>query len=112
MKTYYFKEDKTLIDISTIPYEKYEWEREKKARKEAHKTVMAKDEEEAFFIIEHPEHEDVVSIRCYNDTDYMKRESAMEFYKKAMSCSEGSEQSRYTSIYVKLGLGYKNITDN
>lgn len=111
MNTYHFKEDHTLIDISKIPIKKYEWERERTAREMAYKVVLAKDEKEARFVLEHPEHEDIVSIHCYADTDYMKRESALEFYKEAMLCSEGAERERYIKIYTRLALGKKNVSD-
>jgi len=112
MKTYYFNKDHTEIDLNTISNKENEWERDTKARKLAHKTILAKDDAEAQFILNNPEHNDVVQVRCYNSTEYMFRPSALEFYKTAMIHSEGSERERYTTIYTRLGLGQREVSDN
>lgn len=39
------------------------------------------------------------------------RAVAMAFYNRAMECSEGSEQGRYTRIYLQLAAGKNECTD-
>lgn len=112
MRTYYFDKNSNEIDINTIPFKKNEWERDIEARKHASKTVLAKDDAEAKFIVENPDHADVVCIHCYNTTEYAYRPSALAFYKTAMIHSEGSERERYTTIYTRLGLGQREVSDN
>lgn len=43
--------------------------------------------------------------------EWDSRKVAMAFYKRAMACSEGSEQSRYTRIYLQLATGKNECTD-
>lgn len=49
---------------------------------------------------------------CYGKTDeWYSREEAEDFFLKAMTMSEGSEQARYTRIYTELKLGKVFCTD-
>lgn len=49
---------------------------------------------------------------CYGKTDeWYSREEAEDFFLKAMTTSEGSEQARYTRIYTELKLGKVFCTD-
>lgn len=54
---------------------------------------------------------DNVTIICYGRKDEMDRQKAKEFYLDCMLNSEGSEQNRYTKIYLELCAGYKVCTD-
>lgn len=54
---------------------------------------------------------DMVTITCYRTTDTMPRKEAIDFYLKAMQCSEGSEQNRYLNIYLQLLGGEKECSD-
>ena len=53
-----------------------------------------------------------IRVTCYGRTEeWDSRGVAMAFYKRAMACSEGSEQSRYTRIYLQLATGKNECTD-
>lgn len=54
---------------------------------------------------------DMVNVTCYKKTTTMTRHDAIQFYLKAMRCSEGSERSRYTNIYLQLLDGNKDCSD-
>lgn len=54
---------------------------------------------------------DIVSIRCYNSVEKMRRKEAIKFYHEGMMCCEGSEQDRYTTIYFQLLEGRKFCSD-
>lgn len=65
-------------------------------------------------ILEHALRESRKKIRvtCYGRTEeWDSRAVAMAFYKRAMTCSEGSEQGRYTRIYLQLAAGRSECTD-
>lgn len=54
----------------------------------------------------------VVRTICYGKTDeWYSREEAEQFFLRAMAGSEGSEQSRYTKIYMELKMGKELCTD-
>lgn len=54
----------------------------------------------------------VVRTICYGKTDeWYSREAAEQFFLRAMAGSEGSEQSRYTKIYMELKMGKELCTD-
>lgn len=49
---------------------------------------------------------------CYGKTDeWYRREDAEQFFLRAMTMSEGSEQARYTKIYAELKMGKEFCTD-
>lgn len=53
-----------------------------------------------------------IRVTCYGQTEeWDSREVAMAFYKRAMTCSEGSEQGRYTKIYLQLAAGRNECMD-
>ena len=65
-------------------------------------------------ILEHALRESRKKIRvtCYGRTEeWDSRAVAMAFYKRAMACSEGNEQGRYTKIYLQLAAGKNECTD-
>ena len=65
-------------------------------------------------ILEHALRESRKKIRvtCYGRTEeWDSRAVAMAFYKRAMACSEGNEQGRYTRIYQQLAVGRSECTD-
>ena len=65
-------------------------------------------------ILEHALRESRKKIRvtCYGRTEeWDNRAVAMAFYKRAMACSEGNEQGRYTRIYQQLAVGRSECTD-
>lgn len=54
----------------------------------------------------------VVRTICYGKTDeWYSREEAEQFFLRAIAGSEGSEQSRYTKIYMELKMGKELCTD-
>lgn len=54
----------------------------------------------------------VVRTVCYGKTDeWYSREDAEHFFLRAMAMSEGSEQARYTKIYMELKMGKEFCTD-
>lgn len=56
----------------------------------------------------------VAAVRtvCYGKTEeWDSREEAEQFFFRAMTCSEGSEQSRYVKIYTELKMGLELCTD-
>lgn len=54
---------------------------------------------------------DIVTIHIYGQTEKRRRQSAIKFYLEAMACSEGSENERYTNIYLDLIEGKKECFD-
>lgn len=53
-----------------------------------------------------------IRVTCYGrKEEWDSRKVAMAFYKRAMACSEGSEQGRYTRIYLQLAAGKIECTD-
>lgn len=53
-----------------------------------------------------------VKTTCYGTTkEWNNIEEAKNFFFNCMLCSEGSEQSRYTSIYMQLCLGHTDCSD-
>ena len=65
-------------------------------------------------ILEHALRESRKKIRvtCYGRTEeWDSRAVAMAFNKRAMTCSEGNEQGRYTRIYQQLAVGRSECTD-
>ena len=55
--------------------------------------------------------EEIVTV-CYGQEEkWEKREDALAFYLECMAGSEGSEQSRYTHIYMQLMMGSNYCTD-
>ena len=53
-----------------------------------------------------------IRVTCYGRMEeWDSRAVAMAFYKRAMTCSEGSEQGRYTRIYLQLAAGRSECTD-
>lgn len=55
---------------------------------------------------------EVIKITCYDITEtWENRETAKDFYLNCMLNSEGSEQERYTNIYLQLCQGYTNCKD-
>lgn len=54
---------------------------------------------------------EVVTV-CYGQIDVWKsREETEQFFLRAMSMSEGSEQARYTRIYTELKMGKEFCAD-
>jgi hypothetical protein len=50
---------------------------------------------------------------CYGrEETWETREEAEAFFLQAMAGSEGSEQERYTNIYLKLQMGMTCCTDD
>lgn len=99
------------IDINSLPYDKYEWEREINAKKIADMIITSENPKTIKKILNNDPSIDVVEITCYNDTDLMEREEAKAFYLDCMRSSEGAEQSRYVNIYSGLMEGRKKIHD-
>ena len=54
---------------------------------------------------------DMVKVTCYKTTQTMTRDDAIQFYLKAIRCSEGSERDRYMNIYLQLLDGEKECSD-
>ena len=53
-----------------------------------------------------------VKITCYGKAEYWDdREKAKMFYLECMMGSEGSEQQRYTQIYLQLCEGQMECSD-
>lgn len=52
-----------------------------------------------------------VTITCYGETETMTRKKALEKYFEGMLYCDGSEQERYTTIYLQLMEGLTNVTD-
>lgn len=53
-----------------------------------------------------------ICVTCYGRIEeWDNRAVAMAFYKRAMACSEGNEQGRYTRIYLQLAAGKNECTD-
>lgn len=54
-----------------------------------------------------------ITTICYGKADtWESRETAEQFFLEAMMGSEGSEQNRYTNIYIKLQMGMTYCTDD
>lgn len=54
-----------------------------------------------------------ITTICYGKADtWESREVAEQFFLEAMMGSEGSEQNRYTNIYIKLQMGMTYCTDD
>lgn len=54
-----------------------------------------------------------ITTICYGKADtWESREAAEQFFLEAMMGSEGSEQNRYTNIYIKLQMGMTYCTDD
>jgi len=54
---------------------------------------------------------DIVYVTCYGKREKYKRQDAIDFYLKAMRCSEGSERERYTNVYLGLLDGLTEVSD-
>ena len=54
---------------------------------------------------------EMVRITCYNQTETMRRDKAIEFYLDCMMNSEGSENERYQTIYFQLMQGDTQCSD-
>ena len=53
-----------------------------------------------------------IRVTCYaTPEEWASRAVAMAFYTRAMERSEGSEQGRYTRIYLRLAAGKNECTD-
>ena len=54
----------------------------------------------------------MVTVVCYGKKEtWNSREAAMDFYFDAMLGTEGSEQERYTKIFMELYSGKSVCTD-
>ena len=56
--------------------------------------------------------ERVIVYNYYSFTVYSSKEKAIQKFKKAALCSEGSEQNRYCEILVDLTLSSKNLASD
>ena len=55
---------------------------------------------------------DSVTVTCYGETKiWDSRKEAVDFYLSAILNSEGSENQRYTKIYIDLMMGKKECSD-
>jgi len=55
---------------------------------------------------------DSVKVTCYGETKiWDSRKEAADFYLSAILNSEGSENQRYTKIYINLMMGKKECSD-
>ena len=55
---------------------------------------------------------DSVTVTCYGETKvWDSRKEAVDFYLSSILNSEGSENQRYTKIYIDLMLGKKECSD-
>lgn len=111
MKMYYVKRTEngySLLDPSKYG-KPYDWQNMDEARKESDVVVFAYSKEMLERILDQTV--DVVKVTCYNRTELMERNEAIEFYKDCMFNSEGSEQDRYTNIYMMLSEGLKEAND-
>lgn len=53
-----------------------------------------------------------ITTICYGKKDtWQSREEALAFFLQAMDGSEGSEQERYSNIYLQLCLGMTQCSD-
>lgn len=53
-----------------------------------------------------------VNITCYRKTEtWLSRNNAMSFYAEGVNCCEGSEQERYIRIFMQLGEGCTDCSD-
>ena len=52
-----------------------------------------------------------VKITCYNKTETMIREEAIEFYREGVMCCDGCEKERYMNILLQLLDGEKVCSD-
>lgn len=53
-----------------------------------------------------------ITTICYGKKDtWQSREEALAFFLQAMVGSEGSEQERYSNIYLQLCLGMTQCSD-
>ena len=53
-----------------------------------------------------------ITTICYGKKDtWQSREEALAFFLQAMAGSEGSEQERYSNIYLQLCLGMTECSD-
>lgn len=53
-----------------------------------------------------------ITTICYGKKDtWESREEAKAFFLQAMAGSEGSEQQRYTNIYIQLCMGMNECSD-
>lgn len=53
-----------------------------------------------------------IRITCYRCTEeWLDRNNAMSFYYEGMMMCEGSERDRYTDIFMQLGAGCMDCTD-
>lgn len=57
------------------------------------------------------EEKDMVKVVCYGTAKMYERQQAIEEFTSALSCSEGSEQSRYCRILSQLRSGRKEVSD-
>lgn len=55
---------------------------------------------------------DMVKITCYGKTETMERSKALDFYREAIACCEGSERDRYMTIFIGLMDGLAEVSDN
>ena len=58
-----------------------------------------------------PRGTDMVSVTCYNQTECLTRQEALDKYYEAMVCCEGSERDRYLQIYTQLIDGCTDCYD-
>ena len=54
----------------------------------------------------------VIVYNYYSFTVYSSREKAIQKFKEAALCSDGSEQNRYCEILVDLTLSSKNLASD
>lgn len=53
-----------------------------------------------------------ITITCYGKQEiWESREEAKAFFLQAMAGSDGSEQQRYTNIYLQLCMGMNECSD-
>ena len=55
--------------------------------------------------------DDIVQVKCYNNTKEYKRSEALKSFKECIEWSEGSEQERYINIYLQLLNGKTYCSD-
>ena len=55
----------------------------------------------------------MIKTHCYGEIkEWANRDEAIKFFSEAIECSEGSEQSRYSSILVQLLEGCEECFDD
>ena len=68
------------------------------------------DDLKALFSVDSPDN-DIVTITCYGQKTTMTRQEALEEYREAMRCCEGSERERYCNIVMDLEDGKTECSD-